>query len=424
MKSVVRWSRCIGGLLLLAQIGAPLHSSTRTDSGDEVRRIRIDQPIVVDLSGNFDAFNSPPAVTLVGPTGPIDASSTFDLQQHIVTVRPQQDLLPASTYTLFVSNPSSARIKVAPFISVSLATDPVSPSKSSPPWPSDGANPTNTAAADCDLSNSVRGFRFCSRAGKIDGGIFTPGSENTKGHWRLNKQLPALAGWSDVRPSNSNSTTTLYGVARRIDDQPLVGVTVSLGSRSAKTNGEGRFILQDIPSGHQVLWVDGSTANKADEEYGEFEAAVELKADQANNLGYDLFVPRISARDKVSVSSPTTTETVITHPAIPGLEIRIPAGAVFRNHAGKIITEIAIVPMPVDRSPIPVPANFPVYFSAQPGGTSVEGLSTSSTGLHIVYPNYLEDGSDASGFWYYDAEHAGWSVYTESELSADKTVLC
>ena len=73
-------------------------------------------------------------------------------------------------------------------------------------------------------------------------------------------------------------------------------------------------------------------------------------------------------------SLPTDSETVVTHPAILGLEIHIPAGTVLRDRAGKIVSEFAIVPLPVDRSPVPVPQNFLAYFSMQPGGASIEGL--------------------------------------------------
>jgi hypothetical protein len=38
-----------------------------------------------------------------------------------------------------------------------------------------------------------------------------------------------------------------------LKDEPLQGVTLELGDESATTDETGRFVLSDIPAGHQIL---------------------------------------------------------------------------------------------------------------------------------------------------------------------------
>ncbi|MBX4421253.1 hypothetical protein K4H00_24920, partial [Mycobacterium tuberculosis] len=76
-------------------------------------------------------------------------------------------------------------------------------------------------------------------------------------------------------------------------------------------------------------------------------------------------------------------------PDLPGMELRIPAGTVIRDQKGKIVTEVAIVPTPVNRSPYPLPTNFPMYFTLQPGGAVLQGLTPEAgRGARVYYPNY------------------------------------
>jgi hypothetical protein len=74
-----------------------------------------------------------------------------------------------------------------------------------------------------------------------------------------------------------------------------------------------------------------------------------------------------------------------------------------------------------DRAPFPVPADFPVYFSVQPGGLIVQGLSPkSSTGIRVIYPNLseLRPGTRAL-FFDYDPKERDWFPYGEGTVTAD-----
>jgi RHS repeat-associated protein len=431
--------------------------------GNDAKQIALDAWISLRFAQRMDvATLTPVTVTLIGPNGPTAIAVTVAEAGRLAFVRPSQELLPASRYTLFVTEAKSVHGQSIAFTAITFTTKSSAGSSSSTTGtatPStDGlasstteSNPasgngsstdvvpspvtvtlsTGSAAAiaaqnaNCTSKQAVHGYRFCHDAGTIDGGVFKPGFNNTGGRWRLNARLPKVLSADDL-PTDALPTgvTTVYGTARRIDDQPLRGVTVSMGAVSAQTDEQGQFVLKNVASGHQVLVVDGSTANHAGEEYGQFVVSLSVQAKLANAVPFNLYVPRITALDKVKIPSPTTFETVITHPAMPGFEFHIPAGAVFRDRNGKVITELAIVPMPVDRSPVLAPGNFPLYYSAQPGGASVDGLSqTAASGVRVVYPNYTEAASQESAFWYYDVDHDGWTVYSTGHLSADQKTI-
>jgi len=389
-------------------------------------RLRFAQP-VKELSAFAGAF------TLVGPTGSVPLNTA--VAGSDVTLSPSEDLLPGTKYTLFISrstaSASDGSLQAVAFKTAILGTRLAHDESTDhagldgPDSPSSTSHIATGATAridrSCESTHEIHGYRFCHEDGSTRDGIFVPGFNNTDGRWRTNIPLPKIPAAADFpRGTFLSGATAVFGVVRRIDDQPLSGVTVSIGKEKVRTDALGRFALKNVPDGHQVLFIDGGSANHGAEEYGQFEAAVDLTADQANAVPFNLYVPRITARDKAVISSPTLSDTTLTHPGIPGFEVHIPKGTVLRDRNGKVITQLSIVPMPVDRSPTPVPANFLVYVSLQPGEALVEGLTmSSSAGIQTVYPNY-SNGKSSSGLWYYDAEGDGWSRYTESRATADE----
>jgi len=448
----------------------PLPDAAKSKNGEQLRlagsspennsaHVALDQWVGLRFAQLMDrASLNAQTVTLIGPNGPTAVDVSAAEGGRLAFVRPVRDLLPASQYTLFVANAKAASGEVLPFTTVHFTTasfaaisNAASSSASSSGGGNSSENPratsgsTNattaplvtlklsTGSADgvkaekalCKSKQNVRGYHFCNDAGQIVDGIFKPGFDNTSAHWRLNKPLPKVLSVGDL-PNGlvAPGTTAVFGTVRRIDDQLLSRVTVMLGSLHTQTDENGFFLLKNVPAGHQVLVVDGSSANTATAEYGQFLVAVEVQDKQANAVPFNLFMPRITAQDKVTIPSPTTMETVITHPAMPGFEYHIPAGVVFRDRNGKVLTQLAFVPMPVDRSPVPVPGNFPLYYSAQPSGATIEGLTeTSATGIRVVYPNYSMEEKKGSVFWYYDVDHGGWTIYGNGQVSADKKSL-
>jgi hypothetical protein len=98
-------------------------------------------------------------------------------------------------------------------------------------------------------------------------------------------------------------------------------------------------------------------------------------------LRYTVWMTPLDTAHAMAIPSPTTSEVVVTTPRIPGLEVRIPSGTVIRDHAGAVVRELSITPIPIDQPPFPLPPDLevPVYFTIQPlaAPTSTRRGSTS-----------------------------------------------
>ncbi|SES47801.1 RHS repeat-associated core domain-containing protein [Actinokineospora terrae] len=209
--------------------------------------------------------------------------------------------------------------------------------------------------------------------------------------------------------------TGVVGEVKSTSGQPLAGVPVSVGGNRATTDDKGKFALTGLASGHVSLRVDGRT-NAHNREFGAFDISVDLKAKQVLVLPHTVFLPEVDQASKIKVPSPTTAETVLTTKAIPGLEVRLPAGTVVRDAQGDVATELSLTPIPIDRPPFPLPpTKVPVYFTVQPGGGYLF-----PEGATIVYPNYTkEPPGTRTQFWNYDPDGQGWHIYGYGTVSPD-----
>lgn len=182
-----------------------------------------------------------------------------------------------------------------------------------------------------------------------------------------------------------------------------------------ETDGAGRFLLTGIPAGHQVLVIDGETTS-GHKRYGTYETGIDLADHKTTTLDYTIWLTPLDAAGNRSIASPTKHETRLRTPRIPGLEVRIPAGTVIRDAAGKPVKHLNISPVPVARPPFPLPpfVSVPLYFTVQPGRAYL------SKGAQIVYPNWthLPPGQRVD-FWNYDANDRGWYVYGHGTVTPD-----
>src|SRR5690606_24633671 len=132
-------------------------------------------------------------------------------------------------------------------------------------------------------------------------------------------------------------------------------------------------------AGAHALSIDGATAGNPGRRYGFYQVRTLIEDGKTNVLDYTIWSTRLDPAGTIQLPSPTQAATVVTSPRIPGLELRIPAGTVIRDRNGKIVTEINMTAIPVDRPPFPLPdLDVPVYFTIQPGGatlTSTNGQS-------------------------------------------------
>jgi RHS repeat-associated protein len=275
---------------------------------------------------------------------------------------------------------------------------------------SDGTNTLD----DLSISFTTAGTPPSSEAGLLGSG--DPDDTGSQAFNSPSAKLPPL----EAPPG----ATAISGQALRLDGSPLENVTLSIGNLSAKTDSTGRFLLSGISAGHQVMLIDGSTANKGDRTYGLYEDGVNITVGQTNVLSYKIWMTRIDTAHEVTIPSPTVaSDTVITTPRLPGLELHLAVNTVIYDRKWNVVTTISITPIPVDKPPFPLPqVQVPIYFTIQPGGAyiQVQGTGGDYKGARLIYPNtYHAKPGTQFDFWNYDPSQKGWYIYGEGKVSQD-----
>jgi RHS repeat-associated protein len=203
----------------------------------------------------------------------------------------------------------------------------------------------------------------------------------------------------------------------------LDNVTLEIDGATATTDGTGRFLLSGIAPGHHEMLIDGRTASRPGRTYGVYEVGINIEAGKTTALSYTIWMPKLDMSHAVTIQSPTTAEVAVTTPRIPGLEVRIPAHTVIRDHEGLPVTQVSITPVPLDRPPFPLPqgVEVPIYFTTQPGGAYVHAYNPDGPkGARLIYPN---SGANARppgtqfDFWHYDPKERGWFVYGHGKVT-------
>jgi RHS repeat-associated protein len=238
------------------------------------------------------------------------------------------------------------------------------------------------------------------------GDTWTPDPADLRG-WSTGRVLPPERTIAPLRAAAG--ITALSGQVLALNGRVLSGVTLAIEGASTQTDDDGRFLLAPVGAGHAELLVNGTATGRRDQSYGMFEIGVELAEGRTTLLPFTIWLPRIDTAHAVAISSPTTTETVITTPHIPGLELHLPAGSVVKDMAGSVVTEISLTAIPIDRPPFPLPKfeNIPIYFTAQPGCAYVL-----PDGAQIWYPNYTNLApATRVNLWNYEPDGGGWRVY-------------
>ncbi len=182
--------------------------------------------------------------------------------------------------------------------------------------------------------------------------------------------------------------------------------------------------LKGLTPGHHVMWINGATANHSSASYGIYEVGVTIVPNKTNVLNYTIWMTRLDTAHAVNIPSPTLSETVITNPGIPGLELHIPANTTITDRNGKIVRQVTITPIPLDKPPFPLPAGVqvPIYFTVQPGGAylNVGPNQNGLKGAQLIYPNSFKfQPGTPFNFWNYDADVKGWYIYGQGKVGAD-----
>lgn len=396
-------------------------------------------------------------VTLIGPAGPVKGTVTPAENGMLAFFVPAQQLLPATQYTLFVQGATDATRTPVAFAAVSFTTASLggtagggtvgggtgSAIVTSLAMPAS----TGVAAAASAAATTAVASAVAAKSPETDDESWTPGARNYHGNWttgnphvarrtlpRLPEVFAALYGTYPAlqarAPGGGSSvpagTTAVAGQVLKLNGKPLAGASLMIGNRAVQTDANGEFLLSGVSPGQQELVIDGSSANHGRRQYGRFEYGMAVVQGKVNALPFVIWMTPLDTAHTLTIPSPTTTETDVRNPAIPGLELKIPAGTVIRDDKGNIVTQLTMTAIPVDQPPFPLPSlPVPVYFTIQPGGAHLEGISAASArGAQLIYPNFNHQQPGATvDFWNYDPSGKGWYIYGQGTVSQDGTQI-
>lgn len=331
--------------------------------------LRFSKPLSVETLSNR-------TVTLSGPLGPVQAKIVPAERGMLAFITPADALVPGTTYILSLSGLS------------------------------DGTTPLS----DKTISFTTEGIPSGASGAATGSNGVNDSTEPVSSQWR---NLPPLQA--------STGVTALSGQVLRLNGLPLENVTLTVGRESVATDATGRFLLTALSAGHQVVLIDGRTANNHSATFGVFEVGVEITAGKTNVLPYTVWMPKLDTVHVVSIPSPTKTETIITTPRLQGLELHLPSRTVVYDHNWKVVTQIGITPIPLDRPPFPLPkgVEVPIYFTIQPGAGYIEVQDPKQPqGGWLVYPNtYHSAPGTAYDFWNYDPDEKGWYIYGHGKVT-------
>jgi len=227
--------------------------------------------------------------------------------------------------------------------------------------------------------------------------------------------------------SAAPGVTAVAGQALTLHGRPLADVSLTIGGQTAHTDKTGRFLLT-LPvsaSGRHQLEIEGATASRPGRTYGFFEVGVNLAAGRTTALAYTIWMPVTDTAHAVRIGSPIAGDVVIRTPKIPGLELHLARGTIIKDRAGRVVREISITPIPVDRTPFPLPQHIdvPVYFTIQPGGAVVYSATYGRRKARLIYPNYYDVPKDViASFWNYDPQELDWHVYGAGKVTGKQVV--
>lgn len=421
---------------------APTTSSSliaATLPGKDNTAASIHGPLIVRFAAPVDLHQlKDHTVTLLGPEGAVPVDVVGAEGGRLAFVQLPDDLYPGSRYTLFVKGLHTAAGEAVPYTAVGFTT--ASRDATGVVVAGQGARPAPNPTVSSEPSSpplyvmaggghaSCSGELLCRPHSLVRDGAFYPGENNapdaTGGHWRLYAKHQTLPDTHALEAALPKGITALIGQIRQIDEMPVANVDVSVGDQVVKTDARGVFVLKGLPAGRQEVFVDGSAASHGDVRYGRFVVGADVKIKAISHMPFVMYLPRILPRDEITLPTPTTREVVLQHPDMPGLELHVPAGAVFKDRHGNVLTHIALVPTPIDHAPFPLPDNFPMYFTIQPGDAVVQGLTPEAAqGIRVVYPNYGKAKPMTRGdFWVYSAKE-GWQMYGTGHVTADSKHL-
>ena len=348
------------------------------------------------------------APTLVTTTGKVIAATLNVTGTYTILVDPRT----TNTGSMTLALTQTAAVDLGPRLAAVPAATPAGYAAAI------GLRPPTTRATALAAPGPVETRPGPALTDDEDDDTWTPGPEHRHGDWRTGRPRTA---WQDQVPLQADpGVTAVSGIVLDLRGRPLRGVTLEIEGVSTTTDATGRFLLEGPPVGTHVLEIDGSTVvGRPLRAYGFFETSVDVYPSMTHALPYVVWLAALDRAHSVHIDNPSTGEVVLTTPAIPGLEVHIPAGSTVEGEDEDLVSRLGITAIPTDRTPFPLPNNVqvPIYFTVQPGGAYV-----APAGAWVVYPNYndYEPGTRVE-FWRYDPEDVrGWYVYGHGTVTPNR----
>ncbi len=354
---------------------------------------------------------NPSTVTLSGPQGLVGTTVIPAEGGRLAFVTPQTALILGSSYTLTLNGPSDSGGLLLPLTSIVFQTAAAPPQGAAPM--ASGTAPAGHAhgAAIPQPQGPPPGAR-----GEVDDSQWRGARRDGKPH----------SAWQDLPPLQAPpGVTALAGQVLRLNGEPLANVTLQVGQRLARTDQTGRFLLTGIPGGYQHLLMMGYTANRPGRTYGMFEYGVGIEAEKTNVLPFTIWMPLLDTQNAIPLPPGRTTRRLMgTTPKMPGLEVHIPSGVTLRTPSGEPLQSLSLTPLPLDRTPFPLPEGTLFFIAPQGHGTQVHthdgAMAAAGAGVRVVFPNVANHPPGTRlRFRSYDPHGFGWYDLGELKVSAD-----
>lgn len=206
--------------------------------------------------------------------------------------------------------------------------------------------------------------------------------------------------------------TTLAGVIRDKDDNPLPGVSVTIRSsgQTTTTDTAGRFYIPDPALGDQTLLVDGTTIPQevtlGTKEFAQISYNVSLGSRQQNILERPIFLsPKLLDGSETVIAS--GAGVTVSSPHAPGVSLEIAAGsAVFPG--GGNSGSVNIIEIPGNKTSVELPDEVipATVYALEPSGLEFKQRAH----LTLPNPNEFPEGTELvivsknseTGYWELD----------------------
>ena len=222
-------------------------------------------------------------------------------------------------------------------------------------------------------------------------------------------------------------------------NKPLANVTVTVDgaeeSLRTTTDATGAFTLDPAPAGRFFVHVDGRTAVDSQWPGGAYYPFVgkawEAVPGRTNNLAGgsgEIFLPLIHANALKTVSATEETKVtfvpsvVASNPALTGVEIMVPANALFSDNGARG-GRVGMAPVPPERLPEPLPPglNLPLVITIQ-----TDGGSNFDVPVPVKFPNLPDPvtgvklgSGEKTVLWGFNHDTGRWEVQGTMTISAD-----